>query len=41
MVQDNYLQISQDVQDMINAEMERVLNDPGLAHLVVKKRQAN
>ena len=37
MVQRNYLQIKQDVQDIIQAEMERVLNDPRLAHLVVKK----
>lgn len=36
-VQRNYLQIKQDVQEIIDAEMERVLNDPGLAHLVVKK----
>ncbi len=38
MVQRNYLQIKQDVQDIIQSEMERVLNDPGLAHLVIKKR---
>lgn len=37
MVQRNYLQIKQDVQDIIQSEMERLLNDPGLAHLVVKK----
>lgn len=37
MVQRNYLQIKQDVQDIIQSEMERVLNDPGLGHLVVKK----
>ncbi|WP_018615747.1 conjugal transfer protein MobC [Segetibacter koreensis] len=36
-VQKNYLQIKQDVQDIINSEMERILNDPGLEHLVVKK----
>jgi hypothetical protein len=36
-VQRNYLQIKQDVQDINNSEMERVLNDPDLAHLVVKK----
>jgi len=35
MVQQNYLQIKQDVQDIIQSEMER-LNDPGLKHLVVK-----
>jgi hypothetical protein len=37
MVQRNYLQIKQDVQDIIQFEMERVLNDPGLSHLVIKK----
>jgi hypothetical protein len=37
MVQRNYLQIKQDVQDIIQAEMERVLSHPGLAHLVIKK----
>jgi hypothetical protein len=37
-VQKNYLQIKQDIQDIINAEMERVLGDPGLEHLVINKR---
>ncbi len=37
MVQRNYLQIKQDVQDIIQAEMERVLNDPRLSHLIVRK----
>ncbi len=37
MVQRNYFQIKQDVQDIIQSEMERLLNDPGLAHLVIKK----
>ena len=37
MVQRNYLQIKQDVQDIIQSEMERLLDDPGLAHLVVCK----
>lgn len=37
MVQRNYLQIKQDIQDIIQSEMERLLNDPGLAHLVIKK----
>lgn len=37
MVQRNYLQIKQDVQDIIQSEMERLLNDPALSHLVVKK----
>lgn len=37
MVQQNYLQIKQDVQNIIQSEMERMLNDPGLNHLVVTK----
>ena len=37
MVQRNYFQIKQDVQDIIQSELERMLNNPGLAHLVVKK----
>jgi len=37
MVQRNYLQIKQDVQDIIQFEMERVLNDQGLSHLIIKK----
>ncbi len=36
-VQRNYLQIKQEVQDIIQSEMERVLNDPGLKHVVIKK----
>ena len=38
MVQRNYFQIKQDVQDIIQSEMERMLNNPGLSHLVVKKQ---
>src|SRR5690348_6005546 len=37
MVQRNYLQIKQDIQRIIQSQMERLLNDPELAHLVVKK----
>lgn len=37
MVQSNYLQIKQDVQDIIQSEMEWMLNNPGLGYLVVKK----
>ncbi|MFE3872177.1 conjugal transfer protein MobC [Flavobacterium sp. ZS1P70] len=36
-VQRNYLQIKQDIQDITNSEIERLLNDPGLAYLVMKK----
>ncbi|MCE7059725.1 conjugal transfer protein MobC [Dyadobacter sp. CY343] len=33
----NYYQIKQDVQDLVFVEMERLLNDPELAHLVISK----
>lgn len=37
MVQRNYLQVKQDIQDIVHSEMERLLNDPSLAYLVIKK----
>lgn len=37
MVQRNYFQIKQDIQDIIQTEMERLMNDPGLKHLVIRK----
>jgi len=30
MIQQNYLQIRQEVENLVNAEMERILNDPGM-----------
>jgi len=36
-IQRNYLQIKQEVQDLVQAEIERVLGEPGLQHLVIKK----
>ncbi|SJZ67649.1 AAA-like domain-containing protein [Chitinophaga eiseniae] len=36
-VQQNYLQIKQDVQDIISAELERIINDPILSERIVKK----
>ena len=36
-VERNYLQIKQDIQDMIELEMERLLSDPSLSHLVIRK----
>lgn len=36
-VQRNYLQVKQDVQDIANSEMERLLQNPAMIHLVVKK----
>ncbi|MDR6764324.1 hypothetical protein J2Y38_004557 [Flavobacterium sp. 2755] len=37
MIQQNYSQVKQDVQDIICSEMERLLNDPALGHLIIKK----
>nr|WP_315242085.1 TraM recognition domain-containing protein [uncultured Flavobacterium sp.] len=37
MIQRNYLQIKQDIQDVVHSEMERLLNDPVLAYLILKK----
>lgn len=37
MVHRNYMQIKQDIQDIIYSEMERLLNDPALKHLVIRK----
>jgi hypothetical protein len=36
-VQRNYGQIRQDVQDIVQSEMERLLNDPESTHLVLRK----
>ncbi|MES2378472.1 MAG: conjugal transfer protein MobC [Bacteroidota bacterium] len=36
-VERNYLQIKQDIQDIIELEMERLLSDPALAHLIIHK----
>lgn len=37
MIQRNYIQIKQDIQDIIQSEIERVIGDPGLSHLIVQK----
>lgn len=39
MIQQNFTQIRRDVQEIIYTEMERLLNDPALKHLVVKKKK--
>lgn len=39
MVQRNYMQIKLDVQEIIQIEMERMLNDPQLKHLVIIKNE--
>jgi hypothetical protein len=36
-VERNYLQIKQDIRDIIELEMERLLSDPALSHLVIRK----
>lgn len=36
-VERNYLQIKQDIGDIIELEMERLLSDPALSHLIIKK----
>ena len=37
MVQKNYLQIKQDVKDIVQSEVQRMMGDPSLAHLVIRK----
>lgn len=37
MVQNNYLQVKQDIEDIVNAEIDRITNDPALAYLLIKK----
>lgn len=37
MVQRNFLKIKQDIQNIANEEISRMLNDPSLSHLVIKK----
>ncbi|RFZ92941.1 conjugal transfer protein TraG [Mucilaginibacter conchicola] len=36
-IERNYLQIKQDIRDIIELEMERLLSDPELAHLIIRK----
>ena len=38
MVQQNYLQIKQDIQDIMQLEIQRMLSDPELEHLVIRKQ---
>ncbi|OXG05075.1 TraM-binding TraD/TraG-like protein [Flavobacterium araucananum] len=37
-VQQNYLQVKQDIQEVLQAEMERLINNPALQHLIIKKQ---
>ncbi len=36
-IQLNYVQIKQEIEDLVNVEMERIMNDPGMAGTVLKK----
>lgn len=36
-IQKNYLQIKQEIEDLVNAEMERIINDPAMVGNVLKK----
>lgn len=37
MVQHNFAQIKRDVQEIVYTEMDRLLHDPGLSHMVIRK----
>jgi len=37
--QRNYLQVKQDVQELIEVVFERLLEDPAKAHLVIKNKK--
>jgi hypothetical protein len=37
MIQRNYLSIKQDVEDLVEAEMGRLMDDPEMSRLVIKK----
>ncbi len=37
MVQQNYLQVKLDIQEIVEAEMERLMNDPALKYLIISK----
>lgn len=37
MIQQNYLQIRQEVEDLVNAEMERIIGNPGINKMIVRK----
>jgi hypothetical protein len=37
LIQKNYTQIKQEIEDLVNAEMVKIMNDPGIAGTVLKK----
>ncbi len=38
MIQRNYLQVKQDIEDLVMNEIDRMMNDPALASTILKKR---
>ncbi|BFM45256.1 hypothetical protein CFS9_38970 [Flavobacterium sp. CFS9] len=38
-IERNYLQIKEDISEIVNSEMERLIHDPALSHLVIKKKK--
>lgn len=38
-IQRNYLQIKGDVQDLVQAQMQLLLSDPGMKHLIIRKNE--
>jgi len=36
-IQRNYLSIKQDVEDLVEAEMGRLIDDPQMSRLIIKK----
>ncbi|UPZ17925.1 conjugal transfer protein MobC [Flavobacterium humidisoli] len=39
MVERNYMQIKDDISEIVNSEMERLLHNPALSHLVIEKKK--
>ncbi|UPZ18014.1 conjugal transfer protein MobC [Flavobacterium humidisoli] len=39
MVERNYMQIKDDISEIVNSEMERLLHDPALSHLAIEKKK--
>lgn len=37
MIERNYLQVKRDIEELVNGEMERMMMDPALAHLIIRK----
>ncbi|NWL02865.1 YWFCY domain-containing protein [Flavobacterium johnsoniae] len=38
-IERNYLQIKEDISEIVNSEMERLLHDPALSHLAIRKKK--